>query len=110
MISSTDTITQAHESQEEAAAAESSAGCGCAPRRALAARPSDAQRARVEPEDTNAGPSTGPDTLTRRELKLVVLVRACDSGYRAHLFAGSEGCDLELRVTDTPDLSAALLA
>jgi hypothetical protein len=52
----------------------------------------------------------GPADAPRRELKLVVVLRHVDAGYRAHLAVGSDGCDPELRVTDVPDLATALLA
>lgn len=110
VIPSTDADAQADEGQDDGEAAASAEGCGCVPRRTLAAGPSDADGAQAEAVDTIEARSNAAETVTHRALKLVVLLRPDGTGYRAHLAVGSDGCDPELRVIDVPDLPTALLA
>jgi hypothetical protein len=45
-----------------------------------------------------------------RAIKLVVMLRPTGSGFWAHLAAGADGCDPELRALEVRDVSSALTA
>lgn len=109
MTSDADVSSHAHESGQEREEPEIVDPCGCAPRPAVSTGPAEAQDTPTGPADTSQEPPGQADT-PRREVKLVVLLHHLDTGYRAHVAVGSDGCDPELRVTDVPDLATALLA
>jgi hypothetical protein len=86
--------------------------CGCATRPPATGDPDGSApvASGAEPAAEASPPPAEATEAPGRTVKLVAVLRAIGTGYRAQLAAGAEDCDPELRLLEVPDLQSALAA